>query len=280
MILIFGGTGRTGSAIKSLGVKGHFAGRSDCDLRDVTQVRNCLDKYDPDQVVHLAATCGSSNASRAYEYYYDNVLMGLNIIDECIKRNLRIVVVSSAAAYVGVGTPTEGELHDGAPHEYNFAYAFAKRCLEAQIRAANYLNSIILYPSNLYGPYDTFGAGCHVIPSLMTRMMNDEKVEVRGSDSIRQFLLLEDFARIITMVLQDKSLTGELNVVPSTCYSIKDITIKLSEIMKYKGELVFKCGGERKIIGHNKFELLFPDFCFTGIDEGLRLFYEWARHEI
>lgn len=276
MILIFGGTGRVGSTMKSIGTEAVFLGSSDYDLRNLNEVRQCLDKYDPDQVVHLAATCGSNNASRSYEYFYDNVLMGLHLIDECIKRDIRIVIVSSSAAYHGVGTPKEGELHDAAPNTYNFSYAFAKRLPDTQIRASRYKNSIILYPTNLYGPYDTFGEGCHVIPSLLTKMVSSDRVDVKGSDSVRQFLFLGDFARVIELVLQDKSINGELNVSPPKEHTIKEIALILKDVIRYRGELIFTSDGERKVISHKKFDKLFPHFCFTEINEGLKRFYEWT----
>lgn len=274
-MIVFGGTGRVGLSLRDQ-MDGIFLGRSDCDLRCSSEVKACLDHYRPSQVIHLAATCGSSNQDKSYEYYYDNVLMGINLFHECIQRNIRLIAVSSVAAYSGVGVPVEGEVHNAAPNEYNFSYAFSKRALDAQRRASGYSDCVILYPSNLYGPYDYFGEGCHVIPSLWSRMGTSDHITVSNSDSVRQFLYLEDFARIIRLIIADCGINGELNVAPGEHYSIKEVVTKLGLIAGYKGELQFECGGEFKVVSNGKFLKLFPDFQFTNIDDGLRKFHIWC----
>jgi len=269
MIVVFGGTGRSGSALREQ-VDGKFLGSSDCDLRSLDSVKECLNHYHPDQVIHLAATCGSSNKNRSYEYFYDNILMGINIFHECIQRNIRLVAISSSAAYHSVGTPKEGELHDAAPDEYNFSYAFAKRSLDAHRRASGYDNCIILYPSNMYGPHDSFGEGCHVIPSLLGRMREQDHVTVQNCDSVRQFMYFEDLAKAIALVLEDGQINGELNVVPKESHSIREVALNLSDVIGYRGRFTFQKGGDRKVISSEKFMEKFPGFRFTKLSDGLR----------
>jgi GDP-L-fucose synthase len=65
----------------------------------------------------------------------------------------------------------ETTLHDGAPHDSNYAYAYAKRMLEIHCRTYREQfgdNFICVIPTNVYGPNDNFYLeNGHVIPSLI-----------------------------------------------------------------------------------------------------------------
>ena len=59
IVLVTGGTGLVGSAIKSLKPDWIYVSSRDCDLNDFNNVKDLLQKYNPDTIIHLAANVGS-----------------------------------------------------------------------------------------------------------------------------------------------------------------------------------------------------------------------------
>src|SRR5438046_7329917 len=69
----------------------------------------------------------------------------------------------------------EDDLWNGYPEETNAPYGIAKKLLLVQSQAyrAQYgLNSIVLFPVNLFGPRDNFDlATSHVIPAMIRKCL-------------------------------------------------------------------------------------------------------------
>ena len=61
-----------------------------------------------------------------------------------------------------------------APESSNFGYGIAKLCGEFLSLHLPIPRVVIARPSNLYGPRDFFGPGCHVIPGLIQRIAGGE----------------------------------------------------------------------------------------------------------
>jgi len=61
-----------------------------------------------------------------------------------------------------------------SPESSNFGYGIAKLCGEFLSLHLPIPRVVIARPSNLYGPKDYFGSGCHVIPSLIQRIESGE----------------------------------------------------------------------------------------------------------
>ena len=105
-------------------------------------------------------------------------------------------------------------LHDGAPHESNYPYAYAKRLLEITSRAynENYPNGckfICVIPTNIYGEHDNFSLeDGHVIPSLIHRCYlakkDNKSFVIKGTGKpLRQFIYSKDLAKLILWVMEN-----------------------------------------------------------------------------
>ena len=86
-ILVTGGSGLVGTAIKSLKNKYpqhifYFVSSKDYDLRDIKQVNAMFVKFLPNVVVHLAAKVGGlyKNMLDKVEMFEENVLINFNVL--------------------------------------------------------------------------------------------------------------------------------------------------------------------------------------------------------
>ena len=142
-------------------------------------------------IIHLAALVGGigANRERPAEFFYSNLMMGVQLIHEAWKQGVeKFVAVGTICAYPKF-TPIpfkEENLWDGYPEETNAPYGLAKKMLLVQAQAYRQqygFNAIFPLPVNLYGPRDNFDLETsHVIPALIRKCLEaKERGETRWS---------------------------------------------------------------------------------------------------
>ena len=192
-ITVTGGAGFLGrfvvEQLKARGCREIFVPRSaDYDLTRYDQVERLYENAQPDVVIHLAAVVGGIGANRAHpgKYFYDNMMMGVQLIEEGRRRGIeKMVALGTICAYPKFTSVPfkEDHLWEGYPEETNAPYGLAKKMLLVQSQAYRQeygFNSIFLLPVNLYGPHDNFDPdSSHVIPALIKKCC--EAVESGGS---------------------------------------------------------------------------------------------------
>jgi GDP-L-fucose synthase len=177
----------------------------DVDLRKLEDCRRVM--RNTDIVIHLAARVGGIGFNQKYpaSLFYDNAIMGLNMIESSRTANVsKFVQVGTVCAYPKFAPVPfkEDDLWNGYPEETNAPYGIAKKSLlvMAQAYRQQYgMNIIYLLPVNLYGPRDNFDPeSSHVIPALIRKFVEavkrkNKQVTVWGTGKAsREFLYVED----------------------------------------------------------------------------------------
>lgn len=288
MIMVTGGHGFVGTHLMPL-LKGQkMAVRSKgFDLRDPARVDLLFRETKPKEVIHLAANVGGIGYNRDFpgELFYDNLMMGLNILEASRKHKVKkLVMVGTVCSYPKHATVPfrEEDLWLGYPEETNAPYGIAKKALlvGAQAYRKQYgLNTTFLIPVNMYGPNDNFGAGSHVIPALIDKIeqarINKEKtVDVWGTGrATREFLYVEDCAHAIKLALEQYNGEEPINLGVGEEISILELSNKIKGLCGYTGDLVFDNtnpdGQPRRKLDTTK-ALQFGFKATTSLDEGLR----------
>src|SRR5499426_743645 len=226
-VVVTGGAGFLGSYVieklRERGVENIFVPRSkDYDLVRAENIRRLYDDTNPDLVIHLAAVVGGIGANRANpgRYFYDNLMMGAQLMEEARLRRVRkFVALGTICAYPKF-TPVpfkEDDLWNGYPEETNAPYGLAKKMMLVQSMAYREqygFNSIFLLPVNLFGPRDNFDpSSSHVIPALIRKCVEAvrtgaDRVYCWGTGNVtREFLHVADCAEGILIAAEkyDKS---------------------------------------------------------------------------
>ena len=283
-ILLTGANGLVGSEITA-DVK---IGR-EIDLRDSHKSDDIIMKHKPTHVIHCAAKVGGIKANLDYmgEYFYDNLMIGINVIESCRKYNVeKLMAFSSTCVFPSnVEYPlTEDKIHLGPPHETNYGYGYSKRMIDIQIRAYNeqygtkYFSVI---PCNLYGPKDNYNLqNSHVVPSLIHKAylakINNENIVVWGSGkSLREFLFSKDMANISQLLMDNYNETKPIIVSPGTEISIEELIITICDIMKFKNKIIFDTnkpeGQFRKPSDNTYLKSIIGNYEFTSLRDGLEI---------
>lgn len=212
-VLITGGHGFVGrrlcELLRGAGAYVFAPRRVDFDLRDPEVAESAfVHMCQPvDVVYHLAANVGGIGVTKAHpgRTFYDNVMMGVNIIEAARMFNARRVVVAGSVCAYPLNTPVpmvEDNLWQGEPEPTNGPYGVAKRVLLTMLQAyaAEYgMDGAYLLLANMYGPGDNFDPKTsHVIPALIrkctiARDTGAPNIDVWGSGrASRDFLYVED----------------------------------------------------------------------------------------
>ena len=286
--VITGGSGLIGSAFKD-GVKL----TSKRDLRDYDKAKFAIAMYKPSVVVHCAAKVGGVGANMQFpaDFFMDNIRMNTNVIQACHELKIPKLVsfLSTCIFPDNVEYPLdETKIELGPPHNSNFAYAYAKRMADVQIRAFNQqygTQYFSVIPCNVYGPNDNFSLEVgHVIPMLIHKCYlakkNRKTFEVWGDGTpLREFVYSKDVANIVDLLIQKYTGTEPVIISNPTEYSIKQVVDLIVEYMGFKGKvkwLTDKPNGQyRKPSSNTKLLSIIGDYEFTTLEKGLKESIEW-----
>jgi GDP-L-fucose synthase len=285
-ILITGGYGLVGSEFTK---KNYIKiSSSDVDLRNTLEVDNFFKKTNFDGIIHCAAKVGGVGSNIKYkgEFFYDNIMMNTNVIEQARKYKIKNLVtfLSTCVFPNDVKYPlTEKKIHLGPPHFSNDAYAYAKRMSDIQIRAYKEqydLNYKSVIPTNIYGPNDNYNIeNGHVIPSLIHKcyLARENKTDftIWGSGKpLREFIFSQDVAKLTEWVLENYTENEPIILSTSDEISIKEVVDIIIEIMNFKGSVNWDSskpdGQFRKPSDNSKIKNYLPNFKFTPIYEGLK----------
>lgn len=207
-----------------------------------------------DIIIHLAANVGGIgyNQEKPGELFYDNALMGIQLMEEARLAGVRkFVQIGTICAYPKL-TPVpfkEENLWEGYPEETNAPYGLAKKMLlvMAQSYRQQYgFNAIYLLPVNLYGPGDNFDPGSsHVIPALIKKFVeaknnNEDQVTVWGTGKpTREFLYIEDAADGILLATEKYNKPDPVNLGSGYEISINDLAETIKRLVGFRGKIVW-----------------------------------------
>ena len=254
-ILVTGGNGFLGKNVvrnlENLGVSDIIIpSSSDCDLRNMGNCKKAVDGIDV--VFHLAAHVGGIglNREKPGELFFDNLMMGTQLLHESkmanVKKFIALGTVCSYPKFTQIPF-SEDDIWNGYPEETNAPYGLAKKMLLVQSKAYREqydFHSIVVIPTNLYGPSDNFDpSSSHVIPALILKIFNAKKnnldqIEVWGDGSpTRDFLFVDDAAEGIVQAAEKYDEISPLNLGSSEEISIKKLVSLISNILDYNGKI-------------------------------------------
>jgi GDP-L-fucose synthase len=302
-VVVTGGAGFLGSFVvaqlRARGAGEIFIPRSrDYDLVEMAAVRKLYDDTRPDLVIHLAAQVGGIGANRKNpgKYFYDNLMMGVQLIEEGRRRGLpKLVATGTICAYPKLAPVPfrEEDLWNGYPEETNAPYGLAKKMLLVQSQAYRDqygFNSVVVFPVNLYGPRDNFDyESSHVIPAMIRKI---EDAIVAGASEVvlwgdgsptREFLYVEDAADGILAAAERYDGSEPINLGSGQEIAIRDLATTIGRIMDYRGRFVYDTskpnGQPRRQLSVERAARLLDWRARTSFEDGLGKTIAWWREQ-
>ena len=301
-ILVTGGTGFLGSRVVSL-LKNRGAENiiiSHSNENDLRLRESCSDiTKNIDIVFHIAAKVGGIgfNQEKPAELFYDNLMMGTNLMEEARKNGVKKFVALGTICSYPKFTPlpfAENDIWNGYPEETNAPYGLAKKMLLVQSQAyfQQYnFNSIVVFPTNLYGPRDNFSEdSSHVIPALIKKVYfaknaDKKKITLWGDGSpSRDFLYVDDAAEGIILAAEKYNNQEPINLGTSEEITIKELIEKIQKIMNTDLEIEWELekpnGQPRRCVSFEKAKNEIGFSPKINLEEGLRKTINWYEQEM
>jgi GDP-L-fucose synthase len=299
-VVVTGGRGFLGGFVcRALEVRGANVvplGSSDYDLIDQRDVARLYSEQSPDIVIHLAAACGGigANVENPAKFLYENAMMGLMLLDEGRKHDLKKFVLISTTCSYPKDAPLplqEDSIWSGKPVGATGPYGMAKRLLHeaCETYGRQYgLPCAVLVPANLYGPEDHFEEEkSHVIPAIIRRYVEAHdsglaKVSNWGSGTpTREFLYVADAAEAIAIAAENDVDPAPINIGTGIETSISDLTKLIAEVVGYEGEVVWDTdkpdGQPKRYLDVSRASEVLGFKAKISLEEGIRETVDWYR---
>ncbi len=297
-ILVTGGTGMVGSALREVLPEAIYLSSKDGDLRDQKITNDIFEKLQPEIVIHLAGKVGGVKANLTYlgDFFYDNIMINTNVLEACKRFKVeKALSMLSTCVYPDDTTYPlmEEQIHNGMPHHTNYAYACAKRMLDIQSRAYRDQygsNFITVIPNNLFGINDNFDLdNSHVLPAIIRKIyegkrFNKDVVLWGDGTPLREFTYSCDMAKIILFLMKEYDDREPINVGNTKEYSIKEVAEIIASIYDYKEPIIWDTlkppGQFRKPSSNEKLlELGWSSDNYTDIHISLKKVCDWFAKE-
>jgi GDP-L-fucose synthase len=299
-VTVTGGAGFLGQyVVEAFCSRGHkvFVPRHDrYELTRESDVLRMLDDGAPEVVIHLAAVVGGrgANVANPAKFLYDNLLMGLMLMEHARRRGVRKFVTVGTICEYPKHTPIpfkEEDLWNGYPDEATAPYGIAKKTIlvQGQVYRQQYgFDAIHLLPVNLYGPRDNFDpVTSHVVPALIRKCVDavDARapfVECWGDGSgTREFLYAGDCAEAIVLATERYSGADPVNLGSGREVSMRELVSLVAELTGFAGAIVFDAskpsGQPRRCLDVSRARERFGFAASTDFREGLARTIEWYR---
>jgi len=236
---------------------------------------NKIKDFAPDIVMHFGWSGGNNNTDiNESKQFFDNVPHSIMFLESLSKLNKK-------PKFIGVGSFAEyGDdpivyLENYTEKPKNF-YGLCKKMFKEYSEMfckQNAMDWVWIRPCFIYGPNDV---KTRLIPKVINKMVNHEKVHLDDCEVIIDYLYIDDFCDFLYKLLISKN-TGLYNICSGKKYNLKQIIEKIKIMMNSQSKLIFDKTLNKKdkrtiICGDNlKIKLVTNKQKLVDLEEGLKL---------
>lgn len=214
---------------------------------DLTKLEDCKRVVEGVDYVFMCAASTSGAAVMALTplaHVTPNVVMNAHMLEAAyLAKVKKFLFISSSAAYPPTGDRPvrEEEMFEGDPYETYYSVGWMKRyaeilCKIYSQKIKNPMPTVVVRPSNIYGPYDKYDfATSHSTAALIRRVVERHNpLEVWGTgDDIKDLIYIDDFLNGMLLAFEKSDGYTAVNIASGQGYSIKRVLLTLLEIDGY-----------------------------------------------
>ncbi len=269
--------------------------RAKVNLREQSSVEEFFRTFKPEYVFLVGGKSGGIQANIDFpaDLMRDNLLVQTHVFHSAFSYcATKLLYLANSCSYPrDCRQPLKIEdLMSGPLETTNEAYAMAKLAGLAMVRAYKKQygrNFIAGIPGNIFGPEDDFHPqSAHVIPALILRMhearlRQDSFMEIWGTGNpLRQYIYVDDVASACLFLMKHYHGDEPINLGGMACISIRDLALKIQNIVGFEGELRFNDHKPDGMPLKALDSLPLSEMGWspsTSLDDGLSELYEWFK---
>lgn len=266
-----------------------------CDLYNMEDCKKVVEGMDY-VFMCAASTFGAAvTAENPLVYVTPNIIMNAQMLEASYFAGIKkFIFISSNAIYPPSGDRyvKEEEAFNGDPPDVYFGVSWMKRYTEILCRLyseklKNPMKTVIVRPSNVYGPYDKFDLNLSHVTSANIRKVIDrhDPIQIWGTgNDIRDLIYIDDF--IDGLILAAENMYNDaVNIAYGKGYSIKEVLQMMLEIDGYdNAKIVYDSTKPSmipiRLIDTTKAKKLLGFKAKTNIREGIKKTIDWYRENL
>jgi dTDP-glucose 4,6-dehydratase len=212
------------------------------DIGDIRLVRNLLEQYQPDAVIHFAA---ESHVDRSIlsplDFIQTNVLGTFQLLEasktywgtlsQPKRDRFRFLHISTDEVY-GSLNPSDPAFREDTPYAPNSPYAASKAGSDHLVRAYYHTYGLPVLTTNCSNNYGPRQFPEKLIPLIIINALNVKPLPIYGDgQNIRDWLYVEDHCDAIHLVLQKSQLGETYNIGGNNEKNNLTVVEKICEIL-------------------------------------------------
>ena len=186
------------------------------------QVRNCLDSYKPDAIVHFAAESHVDRSIEGPSQFIQTNIVGtsvlleestkyFNSLNKEKKKLFRFLHVSTDEVFGELGK--EGKFNESTPYNPSSPYSASKASSDHLVRAWHRTYSLPILVTNCSNNYGPFQFPEKLIPLMIINAISDKPLPIYGKgENIRDWIYVEDHCEAIYEVLLNGKIGETYNI--------------------------------------------------------------------
>lgn len=195
-----------------------------------------------DLVVHSLSTVNPGNSNtRFLQGYSRDFVQSVKLFDMCIKKNIRVIFLSSGGTVYGI--QDEQPIVENAIASPINHYGAVKLCIETVIKTFNkqlHTKMIIARISNPYGPGQDYNKGVGFIDAALKKCLTGETIEIWGDgEVIRDYIYIDDVCEMICSLINYNGDQEVFNLSSNEGVSLNRVISELKQL-NLKPNVVYK----------------------------------------
>ena len=229
------------SNLKSEDSKFEFISAYISNIHDhIDQIKN----FSPDAIL-LLGWDGANNYKdiNNINQFFNNVPDHIKFLISVSKfeKKPRIIGAGSFAEYGDYSIPITEECFEKPTTLYGIS-KFSLKQYSKLFCEQNGMGWNWIRPCYVYGPNDV---STRLIPTLITKLLKNEKIHLDECDVVLDYLHIEDFTNFMCSLVTSK-VDGVFNICSGNQYKLRDVINTLSKLTKSKSEIIFDKDLNRK----------------------------------
>jgi GDP-L-fucose synthase len=264
-----------------------------CDLTETGDCERAV--KDIDYVFMCAASTSGAAviAATPLVHVTPNIVMNARLLEAAYHAHVKkFIFLSSNAAYPPSGDRPvrEDEMYDGDPYEAYFGVGWMKRYTEILCRMyaeklKNPMKTVVLRPSNIYGPYDKYDfATSHVMAALVRKVVErQDPLEVWGTGKdVRDWIYIDDFIEAVMLAAEKADSFNPLNIGLGEGHTIEEALQIMLEVDGYTSARIVTNVSKPsmipvRLIDTTRAKEVLGFKARTGLREGISKTIDWYR---
>ena len=263
------------------------------DLTNMEECRRVVEGMD--YVFMCAANTSGAGvmATQPLAHVTPNVVMNAQMLEASYQAKVKkFLFISSSAAYPPSGDRpvSEAYMFDGDPYEAYFSVGWMKRYAEVLCRIYSEkikdpMKTVIVRPSNVYGPYDKFDfERSHVTAALIRKVIErHDPLEVWGTgEDVRDLIYVDDFIDAVMLAMNRLDRFDPVNVGYGKGCRVRDVLTTLLDVDKFDNAKVVVNPTKPsmipiRLVDVSKAQAVLEFKAMTNLRDGLKHTLEWYR---